>query len=66
VERQRIAPDMSRKASEITDLNLLYARIGYRTYLAWVKGEQSLADFYAGYNTAELRRIKELRDGSSA
>lgn len=55
---------MTGKASEITDLNLLYARIGYRTYLAWEKGEQSLAEFYAGYNTGELLRIKELRETS--
>lgn len=59
---ERTTPDMTRKASEITDDLLLYSRIGYRVFLAWEKGEQSLADFYAGYNTAELRRIKELRD----
>jgi hypothetical protein len=53
---------MTRKASEITDDLLLYSRIGYRMFLAWEKGEQSLADFYDGYNKAELHRIKELRD----
>ena len=59
---ERKTPDVTRKASEITDDLLLYSRIGYRVFLAWEKGEQSLADFYAGYNNAELRRIKELRD----
>jgi hypothetical protein len=29
---KRTSPKMSGKASEITDLDLLYARIGYRTY----------------------------------
>jgi hypothetical protein len=38
---KRTTPDMTGKASEITDPILLYARIGYRTYLAWRDGDQS-------------------------
>jgi hypothetical protein len=62
---ERTTPDMTGKASEIADQLLLYRRVGYRMFLAWDKGEQSLAEFYPGYNTAELRGIKELRDGST-
>ena len=36
----------------------LFARIGYRTYLSFMRPE--LAAFYDGYNQRELRRLKEL------
>jgi hypothetical protein len=34
----RFSPDMSGKASEIDDANKLYARIGYRVFLAYRDG----------------------------
>lgn len=58
---ERIAPDMTGKASEITDLMQLYARIGYRVYLTWRDGDRAPAELYHGYNTAELKRLRELR-----
>jgi len=60
---KRMTPDMTGKASEITDPILLFARIGYRTYLAWRDGEQSPATLYTGFNLAELRRLRELAEG---
>ena len=54
------APDMSGSASEIDDPQLLFARIGYRLYRGWLKGE-GLADFYNSWNLTELRRVAALR-----
>ena len=45
---KRMTPDMTGKASEITDPILLFARIGYRTYLAWRDGDQSPSTLYTG------------------
>ncbi len=52
------APDMTGKASEIDDPMALFARIGYRVYLDWLKGEAS--PVYAGWNKSECRRVAEL------
>jgi hypothetical protein len=60
---KRMTPDMTGKASEITDPILLFARIGYRTYLAWRDGDQSPSTLYTGFNLAELRRVRELAKG---
>jgi hypothetical protein len=54
---------MTGKASEITDPILLFARIGYRTYLAWRDEDQSPSALYEGFNLAELRRVQELAEG---
>ncbi len=56
---------MTGKASEIEDPMLLFARIGYRTFLAYRDGERSPEKLYAGFNGAELRRLLELRPGRS-
>jgi hypothetical protein len=58
----KTTPDMRGKASEIADPILLFARIGYRVYLAWRDGEQS-PPLYEGFNQAELRRLSELQGG---
>ena len=62
---RRTTPDMTGKASEITDPILLFARIGYRTYLAWRDGEKSPSKLYGGFNLAELRRVQELTEEES-
>jgi hypothetical protein len=53
----RRTPDMSGKASEITDPMALFARIGYRAYLAWRDGPSPL---YEGFSLTEMRRLAEL------
>jgi hypothetical protein len=53
-------PEMSGKASEIDDPNLLYGRIGYRIFLAYRDGARSPKDLYKGFNEAELKRLVEL------
>ena len=71
---KKIAPDMTGKAKDITDLNLLYARVGYRDYLVWSKANpgkgqkvwsrqeiDDLKKLYDGYNRKEMRRARELR-----
>lgn len=61
----RKTPDMTGKASEITDIERLYARIGYRVYREWLASGQ-VPDFDSGgpvrkgHATAELRRLREL------
>ena len=56
---------MTGKASEITDTERLYARIGYRVYREWLASGQ-VPDFVSGgpvrkgHATAELRRLREL------
>jgi hypothetical protein len=55
----RRTPDMTGKASEITDPIHLFARIGYRTYLAWRDGAGS-PPLYEGFNQAELRQVDRL------
>ena len=56
----RTTPDMTGNASDIDDPITLFARIGYRTYLAWHKGEYAEA-LYEGFNLTALRRVAELR-----
>jgi hypothetical protein len=56
----RLTPDMSGKASEIDDPIHLYARIGYRIFLAYRDGARSPEELYKGYNEAELKRLLEL------
>ena len=58
----RKTPDMTGKAAEITDPLALFARIGYRTYLAWRDGADS-PPLYGGFNQAEMRRVHELMTG---
>jgi hypothetical protein len=58
-------PDMTGKASEIDDPQRLFARIGYRVYLAWRDGDESKAELYARYNEAEMRRLLELQGANS-
>jgi hypothetical protein len=53
-------PDMTGKASEIDDPILLYARIGYRIFLAYRDGARSPEELYKGFNEAELKRLLEL------
>jgi hypothetical protein len=53
---------MSGKASEISDPILLFARIGYRTFLTWRDKEQSPSDLYKGYILTELRRVQKLTE----
>lgn len=60
---KRTTPDMTGKAGEITDPILLFARIGYRTYLGWRDGDKSPSTLYEGFNLAELRRVRELTEG---
>ena len=55
-------PDMTGTAKSIDDTHLLFERIGYRFYRAWLKGQPGLEAFYQSWNTAELRRVKELLD----
>jgi hypothetical protein len=61
----RNTPDMTGKASDITDTEQLYARIGYRVYREWLQSGQ-VPDFVSGgpvrkgHATAELRRLREL------
>lgn len=52
---RRTTPDMTGNARDIDDPLLLYARIGYRTYLAW-RREDAPQDLYKGFNRAELQR----------
>jgi hypothetical protein len=59
---KRTTPNMTGKASEITDPILLFARIGYRTYLAWRDGDQSPSALCEGFNLAELQRVQELAE----
>jgi hypothetical protein len=56
----RATPDMSGNASDIDDPITLFARIGYRTYEAWHKGEHA-ESLYEGFNLITLRRVAELR-----
>ena len=51
---------MTGKASEIDDANLLYARVGYRIFLAYRDGARSPEELYRGFNEAELKRLLEL------
>jgi hypothetical protein len=60
----RLTPDMTGKASEIDDPILLYARIGYRIYLAYRDEARSPEELYKGFNEAELRRLLELHPGA--
>jgi thiol:disulfide interchange protein len=53
---ERMTPDMTGKASEITEPLKLFARIGYPTYLAWRDGDQSPSSLYEGFIVTELRR----------
>jgi hypothetical protein len=57
---KRTTPDMSGNARDIDDPMKLYARIGYRTYLAW-RREDSPQALYEGFNRTELRRVAKLR-----
>lgn len=52
-------PDMTGKASEITDPHLLYERIGYRTFLAY-RDSNSPEKLYEGFNKTDLNRLIEL------
>jgi hypothetical protein len=56
----RRAPDMTGKASEIDDPIQLYARIGYRIFLAYRDGARSPEDLYKGFSESELKRLVEL------
>jgi hypothetical protein len=56
----RRTPDMSRPAAAIDDPLLLYARIGYRTFLKYRDGARSPEALYDGYNEAELKRLLAL------
>jgi hypothetical protein len=58
---KRRTPDMAGNASDIDDPMTLFARIGYRTYLAWHRGEHAEA-LYEGFNLMALRRVAELRE----
>ena len=60
----KATPDMTRPASEIDNPVELYARIGYRVYLAWRSGDEPHR-LYDGFNRTELRRLAELRDERS-
>ncbi|MGH2946924.1 MAG: hypothetical protein ACRDPC_11795 [Solirubrobacteraceae bacterium] len=60
----RRTPDMSRSAAEIDDPILLYARIGYRTFLKYRDGARSPESLYDGYNEAELKRLLGRREVS--
>jgi hypothetical protein len=64
INTMKQTPDMKRKASDITDPNELFARIGYRTYLMWRDGDRSPADLYNGYILTELRRVQKLMKGA--
>jgi hypothetical protein len=62
---------MTGKAAQITDTRQLFERIGYRIFLAWREaqrtgGDMGLADFYDGYNQAELRQLVKLLPGRPA
>lgn len=56
----RYTPNMEGAASTITDTQLLFARIGYRTYLNYLAGEPN--EFRQGYMNAELKQLAKLRD----
>lgn len=51
---------MTGKASEIDDPLRLYARIGYRVFLAYRDGARSPEELYKGFSEAELKRLLEL------
>jgi hypothetical protein len=55
---------MSGKASGIDDPIQLYARIGYRIFLAYRDGARSPEELYKGFNEAELKRLMELHPRS--
>jgi hypothetical protein len=59
---KRSTPDKNGKASEITDPMVLYARIGWRAYRAWLvrADEPGLAAFYDSWNRTDMRRLREL------
>jgi hypothetical protein len=74
----KIAPDMTGSPARITDIEHLYARIGYRTYLIWSKENpaprhkgwsperlEGLKKLYDGYNKREMQRIRELRTAAA-
>jgi hypothetical protein len=50
-------PDMSRKATDITDPRELYARIGYR---AWLIHRDGPNEFYESWNRSDLRHLDKL------
>jgi hypothetical protein len=56
----RTVPDMTGNTSDIDDPIALFARIGYRTYEAWHRGEYA-ESLYEGFNLIALRRVAELR-----
>lgn len=56
----RKAPDMTGRAQDIDDPIQLYARIGYRIFLAYRDGARSPEELYRGYTEAELKRLLEL------
>ena len=56
----RLTPQMSGKASDIDDPIQLYARIGYRIFLAYRDGARSPEELYKGFNETELKRLLEL------
>jgi hypothetical protein len=60
----RRTPDMTGKAGEIDDPIQLYARIGYRIFLAYRDGARSPDELYKGFNEAELKRLLELHPGT--
>jgi len=62
----RRTPDMTGKAAEIDDPQVLYARIGYRTFLKYRDGKRAPADLYDGHCEAELRRLLALNPKSSS
>jgi hypothetical protein len=57
-------PDMNRAAKSIHDDGELFKRIGYRLYLAWLKGDEKDHKLYEGFNHTDMRRAKELRGDS--
>jgi hypothetical protein len=57
---KRTTPDMTGNARDIDDPMTLFARIGYRTYLAWHRGDYAQT-LYEDFNLMELRRVAELR-----
>jgi hypothetical protein len=54
---------MIRPAAEIDDPLLLYARIGYRTFLKYRDGARSPETLYDGFSQAELKRLLTLHPG---
>lgn len=62
----RRTPDMTGKAAEIDNPMTLYARIGYRVFLAYQKGDvYDISDpARQGHAMAELKRLAELHKES--